>query len=160
RWPQILASASAIFFGFLLNIEVNPPSYFTAIYYEILLAALATLTAIATAMFIMPVICHMSHYRKFDVDRFLSRMKQYVLTGIIGIMLTMYLSLGLVLDAKLPILIAYSLASFPFIFVTFRFFRDTRTLLRHKSYLKFKQDHDLFCAGFCQGRLCSKRRII
>jgi len=98
RWPQMLASASAIFFGFLLNIEVNPPSYFTAIDYEILLAALYS-TAIATAMFIMPVICHMSHYRKFDVDRFLSRMKQYVLTGIIGIMLTMYLSLGLVLDA-------------------------------------------------------------
>ena len=29
RWCQILASASSIFFGFLLNIAVDPPSYFT-----------------------------------------------------------------------------------------------------------------------------------
>src|SRR6476661_8697210 len=28
-WSIILAAASPIFFGFLLNIAVNPPSYFT-----------------------------------------------------------------------------------------------------------------------------------
>ena len=28
RWSQILGAASSIFFGFLLNIAVNPPSYF------------------------------------------------------------------------------------------------------------------------------------
>ncbi len=28
RWSQILGAASSIFFGFLLNITVNPPSYF------------------------------------------------------------------------------------------------------------------------------------
>ena len=29
RWPQILASASSIFFGFLLKIALNSQSYFT-----------------------------------------------------------------------------------------------------------------------------------
>ena len=40
RWPQILASGSAIFFGFLLKIAVNPPSGFTFFDNVILLAAL------------------------------------------------------------------------------------------------------------------------
>jgi hypothetical protein len=39
RWDQILASASSIFFGFLLNTAVNPPSYFTFPDNVILLAA-------------------------------------------------------------------------------------------------------------------------
>ena len=106
RWPQILASASSIFFGFLLDIVVNPPSYFTYADSVILMIALYSV-AVATAMFIIPVIYHMTHYRKFDVSSFLSRNKQYVLTGIICVMLAMYLVLGLVLDSKLPILIAY-----------------------------------------------------
>jgi Family of unknown function (DUF6328) len=126
RWPQILASASSIFFGFLLSIEVSPPSYFSAIDYEILLAALYS-AAVATAMFVMPVIYHMSHYRKFDVDRFLFSLKQYVLTGIICIMLAMYLSLGLVLDSKLQIQIAYGLASFPFICIVYELLRKAST---------------------------------
>ncbi|MGC2575919.1 MAG: hypothetical protein WA364_30825, partial [Candidatus Nitrosopolaris sp.] len=70
RWPQILASASSIFFGFLLDIAVNPPSYFTSTDSVILVAALYS-AAVATAMFIMPVIYHTSHYRKFDVKKFL-----------------------------------------------------------------------------------------
>ena len=72
RWPQILASASSIFFGFLLNIAVNPPSYFTFFDNVILLAALYAVT-VATTMFIMPVIYHMTRYRRLDVERFLSR---------------------------------------------------------------------------------------
>src|SRR6478736_8691140 len=72
RWPQILASASSIFFGFLLNIAVNPPSYFTFFDNVILLAALYAVT-VATTMFIMPVIYHMTRYRHFDVDRFVFR---------------------------------------------------------------------------------------
>ena len=77
RWPQILASASSIFFGFLLNIVINPPSYFTFFDNVILLAALYSVT-VATTMFIMPVIYHVSSYRRLDVERFLSRTKQYV----------------------------------------------------------------------------------
>ena len=126
RWPQILASASSIFFGFLLNIAVDPPSYFTFFDNIILLAALYAVT-IATTMFIMPVIFHASHYRKLDVERFLLRNKQYVLIGIFCVMLAMYLGLGLALDSKLPGQIAYSLASLPFIFIFFEFFRKPST---------------------------------
>ncbi|HEY6884932.1 MAG TPA: hypothetical protein VI278_12945, partial [Nitrososphaeraceae archaeon] len=57
RWPQILASGSSIFFGFLLNIAVNPPSYFRLFDDAILLTALYAVT-VATAMFILPVIYH------------------------------------------------------------------------------------------------------
>ena len=125
RWPQILASSSSIFFGFLLNIAVNPPSYFTFFDNVILLAALYSLT-VSTAMFIMPVIYHMSNYRQLDVEKFLFRSRRYVLVGIICVMLAMYLILGLALNSKLPIQIAYSLASLPFILILFRFLRPIR----------------------------------
>ena len=74
-WFIILASASSIFFGFMLKIAVNPPSYFTFFANVILLAALYAVT-MATAMFIMPVIYHISHYRKFDVERYLFSTKK------------------------------------------------------------------------------------
>src|SRR5215469_12852830 len=124
-WFLILGSASSIFFGFLLKIALNPPSYFTLLDKTNLLAALYAM-AVSTAMFVTPVIYHTSHYRKFKVNIFVFKTKQYVMIGIICVMLAMYLSLALVLDSKLPILVAYSLASFPFIFVFFRFFKDTR----------------------------------
>jgi hypothetical protein len=122
RWCQILASASSIFFGFLLNIAVNPPSYFTFLDNVILLAALYSVT-VATAMYIIPVIYHIRSYRQLDVERFLFRAKTPVLIGIICVMLAMYLGLGLALSSKLPTQIAYSLPSFPFIFMFFEFFR-------------------------------------
>jgi uncharacterized protein DUF6328 len=128
-WFIILAPACPIFFGFLLDIAVNPPSYFTFFDNMILLAALYAV-AVATAMFILQVIFHASHYRKLDVEKFLLRNKQYVLIGIICVMLAMYLGLGLILTSKLPVQIAYSLASLPFIIIIvnslFRFFRSTR----------------------------------
>ena len=122
RWPQILASSSSIFFGFLLNIAVNPPSYFTFFDNIILLAALYSVTA-ATAMFIMPVIYHTNTYCQLDVEKFLSRTKKPVRMGIICITLAMYMGLGLALTSKLPDPIAYSLASFPAIFIFFEFFK-------------------------------------
>jgi len=126
-WFIILASASSIFFGFLLNIAVNPPSYFTFFDNIILLTALYAV-AVATAMFILPVIFHASHYRKLDVERFLLRTRQYVLIGIVCVMLAMYLGLGLLLTPKLPNPIAYSLGSLPFItiIILFQFFIRTR----------------------------------
>jgi hypothetical protein len=126
RWPQILASASSIFFGFLLKIAVNPPPYFKLFDNVILLAALYAAT-IATAMFVIPVIYHITHYRKFDVDRFIYRTKQYILIGIICVMLAMYLGLGLALNSKLPVQIAYSVASLPFIFIFYEIFRKPST---------------------------------
>ena len=81
RWCQILGAASSIFFGFLLNIAINPPSYFQFPDNIILLAALYAMT-VATVMFIMPVIHHLMHYRQFDVEKFLLTTKKYVLIGI------------------------------------------------------------------------------
>ena len=124
-WFIILATACTIFFGFLLKIAVNPPSYFTFFDNVILLAALYAVT-VATTMFIMPVIYHMTRYRRLDVERFLSRAKQYALIGIICVMLAMYLGLGLALNSKLPVQIAYSLPSLPFIFILFRSIRHIR----------------------------------
>jgi hypothetical protein len=84
------------------------------------LAALYAVT-VATAMFIMPVIHHSTHYRQFDVEKFLLVTKEHVLIGIVCVMLAMYLGLGLALDSKLPIQISYSMASLPFIFIFLRF---------------------------------------
>jgi hypothetical protein len=121
-WFIVLASASSIFFGFLLDIAVNPPSYFTFLDNVNLLAALYAL-AVATAMFIIPLIYHIRTSRQFCVDSFLFRTKQYVLIGIICVMLATYLGLGLLLTSKLPVQIAYSLASLPFVvIILFRFF--------------------------------------
>jgi hypothetical protein len=121
-WFIILASASSIFFGFLLSMAVDPPSYFTFFDNIILLAALYAVT-VATTMFILPVIFHANHYRKLDVERFLLRTKEPVLTGIFCIMLAMYLALGLALSSKLPGEIAYSLPSLPIILFCFEYFR-------------------------------------
>jgi hypothetical protein len=124
-WFIILIPASSIFFGFLLDIAVNPPSYFRLFDYSILLAALYA-TTVATAMFILPVIFHATHYRKFDVERVLYRNKQYALIGIVSIALAMYFALGLALNSKLPVEIAYSLSSLPFILIIIIFFRVFR----------------------------------
>jgi glucose-6-phosphate-specific signal transduction histidine kinase len=119
-WSIVLGAASSIFFGFILNITIIPPSYFQFFDNIILLAALYAVT-VGTAMFIMPVIYHSAHYHRFDVEKFLLVTKGYVLIGIICVMLAMYLGLGLALDSKLPIQISYSLASLPFIFIFLRF---------------------------------------
>ncbi|MGA7604273.1 MAG: hypothetical protein WCE33_14445, partial [Nitrososphaeraceae archaeon] len=89
RWSQILAAASSIFFGFLLNIAVNPPSYFHFSDNMILLTALYAVT-VATVMFVMPVIHHLIHYHQFDVEKFLLKTKKYTLIGIFCIMVAMY----------------------------------------------------------------------
>ena len=121
----ILITSCIIFFGFLLKIAVNPPSYFRLFDSIILLTALYAVT-VATIMFILPVIYHASSYRRLDVERFLSRTKRYVLIGIICVMVSMYLGLGLALNSKLPVQIAYSLSSLPFIFILYRYIRYIR----------------------------------
>jgi hypothetical protein len=132
RWSQILGAASSIFFGFLLNIAVNPPSYFHFSDSIILLAALYAMT-VATVMFVMPVVYHLIHYRQFDIEKFLLKIKKYTLIGIFCVMVAMYLGLGLALDSKLQIEIAYSLASLPFIFIFIRFSRYAPTNLTKSS---------------------------
>ncbi|MGI0044951.1 MAG: hypothetical protein ACRD47_14695, partial [Nitrososphaeraceae archaeon] len=83
---------------------------------------------VAIAMFIMPVIYHLMHYHRFDVEKFLLTTKRYVLIGIICVMLAMYLGLGLALDSKLPIQISYGLASLPFILIFLRFLRHSQEI--------------------------------
>ena len=124
-WSIVLIAASSIFFGFLLNIAVNPPSYFHFSDSIILLAALYAVTA-ATVMFVMPVIHHSTHYHQLDVERFLLTTKGYAMLGIFCLMVAMYLGIGLALNSKLPIQIAYVLASLPFIFIFLRFFKQTQ----------------------------------
>lgn len=126
-WVIVLTPASSIFFGFLLHISVSPPSYFHFSDSIILLAALYAVT-VATGMFAMPVIHHSTHYRQFNVERFLLITKEYVIIGIICAMFTMYLVLGLALNSKLPILIAYGSASLPFIFISIRFIRHDQAI--------------------------------
>jgi hypothetical protein len=122
-WVIVLIPASSIFFGFLLHISVNPPSYFHFSESIILLTALYSV-AVATAMFIMPVIYHSTHYRQLDVERFLLTTKGYAMLGIFCLMVAMYLGLGLAMNSKLPILMAYGLASLPFIFIFLQFFKQ------------------------------------
>jgi hypothetical protein len=123
-WSIVLIAASSIFFGFLLNIAVNPPSYFHFSDNMILLTALYAVT-VATVMFVMPVIHHSIHYHQLDVERFLLTTKGYAVLGIFCLMVAMYLVIGLALNSKLPIQIAYALASLPFIFIFLRFFKKT-----------------------------------
>jgi Family of unknown function (DUF6328) len=124
-WFIILATSCTIFFGFLLKIAVNPPSYFRLFDSIILLTALYAVT-VATIMFLTPIIYHATSYRRLDVERFLSRTKRYVLIGSICVMVSIYLILGLVLNSKLPVQIAYSLPSLPFIFILYRYIRYIR----------------------------------
>ena len=124
-WFIILATSCTIFFGFLLKIAVNPPSYFRLFDSIILLTALYAVT-VATIMFLTPIIYHATSYRRLDVERFLSRTKRYVLIGIICVMVSIYLILGLVLNSKLPVQIAYSFSSLPFIFILYRYIRYMR----------------------------------
>jgi uncharacterized protein DUF6328 len=118
-----LGTASSIFFGFLLDIAINPPSYFTYFDNLILLAALYAVT-VATAMFILPVIYHMKQYHKLDVEKFLFKAKKPALVGITCVMIAMYLALGLAFNSKVPFQFAYSLPALPFIFVFFEMHRQ------------------------------------
>jgi hypothetical protein len=79
--------------------------------------------AISTAMFVLPIIYHVSNYRRLDVERFLARTRRYALAGFICVMLAMYLVLGLLLNSKLPIQLAYTLPSLPFVYIVIRFIR-------------------------------------
>jgi len=132
RWCQILAAASSIFFGFLLNITVSQPVYFQLLDNIVLLASLYAVAA-ATVMFIMPVIYHSNHYPSFDVAKFLLLTKEYVTIGIICVMLAMYLGLGLSLNSKVPTEVAYGAASLPFVAIFVWFLRNKPKITTNKT---------------------------
>jgi len=124
-WAIVLGASSSIFFGFFLDIAVNPLSYFKFFDNLVLLGALYAVTT-ATVMFIMPVVYHMIHYHKLDVEKYHLATKKYTLIGIICVMIAMYLGLGLSLNSKLPYGIAYGIASLPFIFIFLLFIKAKR----------------------------------
>ena len=114
RESSILMSGSSILFGFLLKINLDSlktPSFVDGL---ILLASIYSVT-IATVLFIMPVIFHQRHYQTFDVEKFLSRSKKFLLGGASLLLLTMYLTLGLALHKMVPDYVAFTLAAFPFV---------------------------------------------
>ncbi|MGC2682758.1 MAG: DUF6328 family protein, partial [Candidatus Nitrosopolaris sp.] len=57
----LLATFAGILFGFLLQISINTPKYFTSFDKAILLVALFLIT-IAASLFVMPVIYHHLQY--------------------------------------------------------------------------------------------------
>ena len=114
RESSILMSGSSILFGFLLNINLDSlktPSFVDGL---ILLASIYSVT-IATVLFIMPVIFHQRHSQTFDVEKFLSMSKKFLLGGASLLLLTMYLTLGLALHKTVPDYVAFTLAAFPFV---------------------------------------------
>ena len=114
RESSILMSGSSILFGFLLKINLDSlktPSFVDGL---VILASIYSVT-IATVLFIMPVIFHQRHYQTFDVEKFLSRSKKFLLGGASLLLLTMYLTLGLALHKTVPEYVAFTLAAFPFI---------------------------------------------
>ena len=84
-WAIVLVASASIYFGFFLDIAVNPPTYFHLFDNLVLLAALYAVTT-ATAMIIMPVVHNMMHYRRLDVEIQLLTIKKYPQIGIICIM--------------------------------------------------------------------------
>jgi len=76
----------------------------------------------------MPVVYHSTHFSKFNVEKFLLVAKEYVTIGIICVLLAMYLGLGLSLNSKLPIEIAYAVGSLPFVIILFWFLRHNHKL--------------------------------
>jgi hypothetical protein len=113
RASSILTSGTGLLFGFLLNIIVNPPVSFTPFDKVILLISLYTV-AIASTLFIMPVIYQQTYYERLNTDRFLLKSKKFLLRGSFWLFVSFYLDLGLALDSQITTPAAFGLAFFPF----------------------------------------------
>lgn len=123
RGSAILIAGSSILFGFLLNIRltsVKSPSFIDGI---ILLISIYSAT-IAISLFIIPVVFFQRHYEVFDIEKFLSKSKKYLLGDVTLLMFTMYLTLVLSLHSELPDYVTFSLAAPPFIFIAIAWSRS------------------------------------
>lgn len=118
RDSSILISGSSILFGFLLSIIVQSLPQFTLFDEVVLLMSLYSVT-ISTAFFILPVIYHQRHYHIFNIEKFLSKSKKYLLTGVFWLFITFYLGLALALDSVVSTYGAFGLALVPFIIVMY-----------------------------------------
>jgi hypothetical protein len=78
----LLATFAGILFGFLLQISINTPKYFTSFDKAILLVALFSIT-IAASLFAMPVIYHHLQYPYRNLEKFKVRSHRFTILGLI-----------------------------------------------------------------------------
>jgi len=112
----ILTAFSGILFGFLLQISINPPQYFSFFNKLLILISLYSIT-IATSLFIMPVIYHHLQYPYKDIQKFKSRAHKFILFGLLHVGLTLYLGLVISVSTVFQIYISLILATIPFVIV-------------------------------------------
>ncbi|MGB6594429.1 MAG: DUF6328 family protein [Candidatus Nitrosopolaris sp.] len=120
----LLATFAGILFGFLLQISINTPKYFTSFDKAILLVALFSIT-IAASLFAMPVIYHHLQYPYNNLEKFKLRSHRFTILGLVHSGITLYLGIEIALASVLNTLMAFALATIPFIFV-YVYFRERR----------------------------------
>jgi hypothetical protein len=112
----LLATFAGILFGFLLQISINTPRYFTFFDKTILLVALYSIT-IATSLFAMPVIYHHLQYPYEDLEKFKVRSHRFIVLGVIHSGITLYLGIEIALKSVLNTITAFAVATIPFILI-------------------------------------------
>jgi hypothetical protein len=120
----LLATFAGILFGFLLQISINTPKYFTSFDKAILLVALFSIT-IAASLFAMPVIYHHLQYPYRNLEKFKVRSHRFTILGLIHSGITLYLGIEIALGSVLTTVTAFGLAAIPFIIV-YIYFRERR----------------------------------
>ncbi|HXP50738.1 MAG TPA: DUF6328 family protein [Bacteroidia bacterium] len=120
----LLATFAGILFGFLLQISINTPKYFTSFDKAILLVALFSIT-IAASLFAMPVIYHHLQYPYRNLEKFKVRSHRFTILGLIHSGITLYLGIEIALGSVLNTVTAFALAAIPFIIV-YIYFRERR----------------------------------
>jgi hypothetical protein len=117
----LLATFSGILFGFLLNISVNRPEYFTGIDSYILITALYSIT-IAASLFVMPVVYHHLQYPYGNLNKFKIRSHWFIICGLIPAGITLFLGLTLAIHSShIGTIESFILSSPPFFLVYFLF---------------------------------------
>ena len=112
----LLATFAGIHFGFLLQISINTPRYFTSFDKAILLVALFSIT-IAASLLAMPVIYHHLQYPYKNLEKFKVRRHRFTILGLIHSGITLYLGIEIALGFVLNTVMAFALAAIPFILV-------------------------------------------
>jgi Family of unknown function (DUF6328) len=120
----LLATFAGILFGFLLQISINTPRYFTYSDKAILLVALFSI-AIAACLFAMPVVYHHLQYPYTNLEKFKARSHRFTIFGLIHSGITLYLGVEIALKSVLNTIMAFALAAIPFI-VVYLYYRERR----------------------------------
>lgn len=136
RVSAVLSSVTGLLFGFLLDIAVNNPSYFSLNDRAILLTSLFSVT-FATTLYILPILYYQIHFKIIDVqsvERLLFKTKAFIIRGTIWLEVTLYLCLILALERTLSTPIAFGTSEIPFIFIMYQFSRRMYLYLRTKKF--------------------------